>query len=195
MNVSITSTKTNAEEVSKEIAEESTELKELEESILMIPILLLSKRLLLKELWEPTAEELQEDNVKTTRLAESELEDKSKEEKEDSEELHWRLVDVNPKRDQTDVQEDVWEEHADLVQEENVLERKKLKDVSESEPEDTEESTAQEESEELEDSEEELEEKSEELQEDWESTEEDSAHTAEELQEDNAKMIRLAESE
>jgi len=97
-----------------------------------------------------TAEELQEDNVKTTRLAESESEDKSEEEKENSEELHWRLVDAN----QTDVSEDVWEEHVEFVQELNVLERKKSKDVSESEPEDTEESIAQEESEELEESEE-----------------------------------------
>jgi len=80
-----------------------------------------------------------------TDLAESELSNKSEEEKEAGEEDPWEHVDVEEKQN---VQENAWEEHVLFVQEKNAEERK---DVSELELEDTENFTVEWELEDIED--------------------------------------------
>ena len=80
--------------------------------------------------WEPTAEELLSEDVEMTKIVESESEEKSDKEKLNSEELPSINVLANQnsprdaeqtskeedaQEDTTDVQEDAWEELADLV--------------------------------------------------------------------------------
>jgi len=109
-----------------------------------------SKKKSMKILWELTAEELQSENVvqeASTNHAEPNWEEKSEKEKSTLEELHWRHVladqnfqrnvkknlslQTNVQENSTDVQEDVWERHAELAQELLVLEKPKRRNAEE----------------------------------------------------------------
>jgi len=73
LNASTTSTNLNAEELLEEHAEESTNSEEPEEMFkLEAQMSLLLEKLISEETWEPIAEELQSEDVVTTKHAESE---------------------------------------------------------------------------------------------------------------------------
>jgi len=136
--------KLNAEELTEEAAEDFTpEDTEEQEDITTeehITKSHFSERKFMKKLWENIPEEKQKEDVEKIRHAESEWEEKLEKEKSTLEELHWKhvLADQNFQKNvkktlrlqedapenSTDVQEDVWEKHAELVQELHVQQRK-----------------------------------------------------------------------